>query len=133
MMVVKNAWKNCCNYRDILNDQPHNESFHSVRKLKASNTKYTWLLLGQSSVHHIIKCMKNWISNHLNLEGEFKDYACYIAKIIKFRDCPLSCFCFFLYEHLHIMNVEQLQVQTQSHKSSTQCKIKGFAKTFLLQ
>ena len=45
---------------------------HSVRNLKASNITYVWLLLGQSKVHNIIKCMNSWILNPLNLEGEFQ-------------------------------------------------------------
>ena len=47
---------------------------HSVRKLKAYNIKHAWQLLGQSKVHHVIKHMKNWILNHLNLEGESEEY-----------------------------------------------------------
>ena len=50
---------------------------NSVRKLKAYNIKYAWLLLRQSKVQHIIKCMKNWVLNQLNLERGFKDYMLY--------------------------------------------------------
>ena len=48
---------------------------HSVRKLKTSNIKHAWLLLGELKVQHVIKWMKNWVLNHLNLKGEFEDHA----------------------------------------------------------
>lgn len=47
---------------------------HPALKLKVSNITYAWLLLGQSKVDHIIKCMENWVLNPLlNLEEEFED------------------------------------------------------------
>ena len=42
---------------------------HSVRKQKTSSIKHDWL-----SMVHQAKCSKNWVSNHLNVEGEFGDY-----------------------------------------------------------
>ena len=53
---------------------------YSVRKLKVSNIKSIWLLLGQSKVHHKRAFMKNLVSNHLKLEGEFDNYECFIKK-----------------------------------------------------
>ena len=46
-----------------------------------SNIKHTWLLLGPSKENHAIKCITNWVSNHLYLDGKFKDYVCCIKQI----------------------------------------------------